>query len=210
MQIEENQFTGETPAEEVKSGADGDSEKVNFKNQVMTIKDFGLIDSKRTSNQSETSNEKEFNKMLSLAQAKGSRDSTPSAEMPQEPSLLGKQSNADLDGDNATAVKSPLSNGDSIRISEMLKMQADLGDLVPGSQQQQPEAPAKEKSDEHSETDSQNLLQEPAIISSSQTLEVPQPRESEEVEKPPQESVLIAAKTKPAKELSLDELQAKM
>ena len=32
----------------------------NFKNQVMTIKDFGAIDSKRTSQQSETSNEREF------------------------------------------------------------------------------------------------------------------------------------------------------
>ena len=36
----------------------------NFKNQVMTIKDFGAIDSKRTSQQSETSNEKDFMKML--------------------------------------------------------------------------------------------------------------------------------------------------
>ena len=36
----------------------------NFKNQVMMIKDFGAIDSKRTSQQSETSNEREFMAML--------------------------------------------------------------------------------------------------------------------------------------------------
>ena len=39
-------------------------ERGNFKNQVMTIKDFGGIDSKRTSQVSETSNERDFMKML--------------------------------------------------------------------------------------------------------------------------------------------------
>ena len=68
----------------------------NFKNQVMTIRDFGAIDSKRTSQASETSNEREFMKMLAAQQVKASLQLasdgvSPSAEHLEEPSLVGKR-----------------------------------------------------------------------------------------------------------------------
>jgi hypothetical protein len=75
----------------------------NFKNQVMTIKDFGGIDSKRTSQQSETSNEKEFLRMLSNQTQKNNPNvnssdgyknhdiSSPTAEHLEEPSIIGRR-----------------------------------------------------------------------------------------------------------------------
>ena len=69
----------------------------NFKNQVMTIKDFGAIDSKRTSQQSETSNEKDFMRMLANQKnrtqehAADSNGISPTAEHLEEPSIVGKR-----------------------------------------------------------------------------------------------------------------------
>lgn len=84
----------------VKSAATGEKESplkavdsANFKNQVMTIKDFEGIDSKRTSQQSETSNERDFLKMLESRKSKvihdGSDGISPSAEHLEEPSVIG-------------------------------------------------------------------------------------------------------------------------
>ena len=78
-----------------KSG-DKAKDSANFKNQVMTIKDFEGIDSKRTSQQSETSNERDFLKMLENRKHKGVVNDTselisPSAEHLEEPSIMGKR-----------------------------------------------------------------------------------------------------------------------
>ena len=76
-------------------------DRSNFKNQVMTIRDFSAIDSKRTSQQSETSNERDFIRMLASQQAKTSQKTqpvseendlvSPSAEHLEEPSIIGKR-----------------------------------------------------------------------------------------------------------------------
>lgn len=71
----------------------------NFKNQVMTIKDFGAIDSKRTSQQSETSNEKDFMKMLANQKNRNLNNTedngiSPTAEHLEEPSIVGKREHA--------------------------------------------------------------------------------------------------------------------
>ena len=67
----------------------------------MTIKDFGAIDSKRTSQQSETSNEKDFMKMLANQKNRqetshnlnnpDTQDVSPTAEHLEEPSIIGKR-----------------------------------------------------------------------------------------------------------------------
>ena len=67
----------------------------------MTIRDFSAIDSKRTSQQSETSNERDFIRMLANQQAENNQKTqpvseendvvSPSAEHLEEPSIIGKR-----------------------------------------------------------------------------------------------------------------------
>ena len=97
----------------------------------MTIKDFSGIDSKRTSQQSETSNEKDFMKMLAN-QKNRNLDNTngdeisPTAEHLEEPSIIAAISGAATDSEASVAL-----TAQNMRIADMLKHQSkDNDDII--------------------------------------------------------------------------------
>ena len=98
----------------------------------MTIKDFGAIDSKRTSQQSETSNEKDFLKMLANQKNRDFQkqdDSSPTAEHLDEPSIIGKKELEGTTHDSQSKDLPPFA--ENIRISDMLKHQSnDIEEII--------------------------------------------------------------------------------
>ena len=102
---------------------------VNFKNQVITIKDFGLLDSKRTSGVSELSieknlenvimTEKEAGEMIKQQRLDEGNIVSPSAEHLEEPSIVASR--------ETQQVKD---KGENIRISDMLKQTKDIGQML--------------------------------------------------------------------------------
>ena len=151
-------------------------------NQVITIKDFGLLDSKRTSGVSELSIEKNLeNVVMTEKEAEMGRQMqleqadvvSPSAEHLEEPSIVASKE---------TQQAGKTDPGNNIRISDMLKQTKDIGQIL-----NQPPPKPKEM------TDQDDLLQEPAIISSSQTLDTNSGKMST-FDNP---STLISAKMKP-------------
>lgn len=113
--IQENQFNEKNlkdEAELLQKDKPG-----NFKNQVISIKDFGLLDSERTSKVSEMSLDKELENLIvpqnKLPERGNLADelASPSAEHLEEPSIVASRENDQTDA------------GESIRIAQMLKGQ---------------------------------------------------------------------------------------
>ena len=160
-------------------------------NQVITIKDFGLLDSKRTSGVSELSIEKNLeNVVMTEKEAEMGRQMqleqadvvSPSAEHLEEPSIVASKE---------TQQAGKTDPGNNIRISDMLKQTKDIGQIL-----NQPPPKPKEM------TDQDDLLQEPAIISSSQTLDTNSGKMST-FDNP---STLISAKMKPLEEKDVKQI----
>lgn len=183
IMIQENQFNEKNLKDEAELL---EKEKPgNFKNQIISIKDFGLLDSERTSKVSEMSLEKELENLI-VPKGKAPDNNgplaelaSPSAEHLEEPSIVATRETEQADG------------GENIRISQVLKQ------------------PGSTLNKEKTAPESDDFLQEPAIISSSLSLEAGEPKPAFA-----NEANLLPAKVKPfankdAKQILADEASRK-
>ena len=120
---------------------------------MIKIKDFSVLDSKRTSGQSEFSNEEQFQKMLEDSQLRNQGNQDKVTDHLEEPMIVAHSTELKNDPSNESLV-----SNDNIRISEMLKQKQELSQIIDQS---------GTSHDKDQSTKDESILNEPAILKSS-------------------------------------------